>query len=101
MYVNSASSDLDLRNGAIAKSLLKAGGQDLQVECSSYIDKHGKVPNGGVVATGPGKLPCKKIIHTVGVAYDGKKSEKVSYNNIYEYSSITKKLICLLITFTV
>ena len=76
--MNSASSDLDLRNGAIAKSMLKAGGQALQDECSSYIAKHGKVSNGGVVATGPGKMPCKKIIHTVGIPYDGKNSEKVS-----------------------
>jgi len=58
-------------------SLLKAGGKVLQNECMTYIKKNGKVLVGGVVVTGPGSIRCKKIIHTVGPSYDGKRSEQV------------------------
>jgi len=40
--------------------------------------KHGRVPVGEVVVTGPGSIRCKKIIHTVGPVYDGKSSEQVT-----------------------
>jgi len=58
-------------------SLLKAGGRILQNECMAYVKRNGKVRVGGVVVTGPGSIQCKKIIHTVGLSYDGKRSEQV------------------------
>ena len=77
MYVNTASNDLNLNNGAVAKSLLKAGGQALQDECTSYVTQNGNLSAGSVIVTGPGKLPCKKVVHTVGMLYNGSQSEKV------------------------
>lgn len=78
VYVNTASDSLNLRQGAVAASFLKAGGSVLQDECSAYVAQNGKVPIGEVVVTGPGSVHCKKIIHTVGPVYDGKRSEKVN-----------------------
>jgi len=66
-----------LRNGAVSASLLKAGGQALQDECTAYVANHGRVPVGEVVVTGSGSIRCKKIIHTVGPVYGGKRSEEV------------------------
>jgi len=43
----------------------------------AYVKRNGKVRVGGVVVTGPGSIQCKKIIHTVGLSYDGKRSEQV------------------------
>ena len=77
VYVNTVSHDLNLRNGAVSMSLLKAGGKVLQNECTAYVEKNGKVHVGRVVVTGPGSIQCKKIIHTVGPSYDGKRSEQV------------------------
>ena len=58
-------------------SFLKAGGQDLQDECTAYVRKNGAVPYGDVVVTRPGAIPCSRIFHTVGPVYNGKASEKV------------------------
>ena len=77
MYVNTAGDNLNLRQGAVAASFLKAGGQSLQDECTAYVTKNGRVPCGEVVVTGPGAIQCSKIIHTVGPVYNGKASEKV------------------------
>ena len=44
------------------------------------MSKNGNVQVGDVAVTGPGKIPCKHIIHTVGRDYnilDDLKSEKV------------------------
>ena len=78
MYVNTAGESLNLQQGAVATSFLKAGGQNLQDECNAYVRKNGKVPCGEVVVTGPGAIQCKKIIHTIGPVYSGKVSEKVT-----------------------
>ena len=78
MYVNTASHDLNLTNGAVAKSLLKAGGQALQDECTSYVTQNGSLSAGSVVVTGPGKLPCRRVVHTVGMPHNGSQSEKVT-----------------------
>lgn len=78
MYVNTASDDLNLNNGAVAKSLLKAGGHSLQDECTTYVTQNGNLSPGDIVATGPGKLHCKKVVHTVGMSYNGSQSEKVT-----------------------
>jgi len=68
-----------LKNGAVSRSFLKAGGQALQDECNAYIAQHGQVPIAGAVVTKPGAIPCLGIIHTVGAEYKGKQSEDVSY----------------------
>ena len=75
--MNSTSSDLDLSQGEISYSLLKAGSHTLQEECSSYVAEYGGVPKGGIAVTGPGKLSCKRVIHTVGVPYEDRNSEEV------------------------
>ena len=72
----------------MAKSLLKAGGQGLQDECTSYVTRNGKLSPGDIVATGPGKLPCKKVVHTVGMLYNGRESEKV---NIYSWIDLSNQ----------
>ena len=68
MYVSPAHDSLDLRYGAVAASLLKAGGQALQDECTAYVTKYGSVPVGKVAVTRPGLLTtCKWIFHVVGL----------------------------------
>ena len=79
LYVNTVGSNLVLKNGAVAYSFLKAGGQALQDECDAYIRQHGQVPVAGTVIAKPGVIPCLGIIHTVGTEYTGKQSEDVSF----------------------
>ena len=68
--MNTVSNDLVLSNGAVSRSILRAGGPALQDECNQYISSNGKPQIGGVVVTGPGSIQCKHIIHTVGAKYD-------------------------------
>jgi len=80
--VNSVGSDLVLKNGAVSRAFLKAGGQEIQNECSDYIASHGCLSVAGVVLTKPGAIPCKNIIHTVGSTYSAineEQSKEVSY----------------------
>ena len=69
VYVNTAHTTLNLKHGAVAQTLLKAGGPALQAECDGYIAKHGYVPEWGYAVTGGGKLQCKYIIHAVAAFY--------------------------------
>jgi poly [ADP-ribose] polymerase 10/14/15 len=72
IFVNTTSQDLDLSQGAVAKSLLQAGGAKLQDSCTQYIKTRGDhIPIWDIATTGPGKLQCKHVIHTVGGNYDG------------------------------
>ena len=78
--MNTVSNDLVLSNGAVSRSILRTGGPALQDECNQYISNHGKVQIGEIVVTGPGNIPCKNIIHTIGTTYNKSntsKSEKV------------------------
>lgn len=70
-----------MRQGAVAASFLRAGGRDLQDECTAYVRKNGTVPCGEVVVTKPGAIQCSRIIHTVGPVYNGKASEKVTMHS--------------------
>ena len=50
----------------VAGAVVKAGGNQIQVESDEYVTKNGPVKTGGIAVTGPGNLPCKVVIHTVG-----------------------------------
>ena len=56
--------------GGIGAKIREAGGFEIQTECDEYIKKNGDVMTGSCTSTGPGKLQCKYIIHTVGPAWD-------------------------------
>ena len=71
---------MSLTDGAVAKSLGKAGGKALQQECTGYITSNGSVQYGQVAVTSGGSIPCKCIVHAVGENYNSSKpqdSEKV------------------------
>ena len=77
VYVNTAHASLDLSRGAVAQSLLKAGGPALQDECTKYNRAKGEVAVWDIATTGGAGLRCKHVIHTVGGHYDGAASEQV------------------------
>eukprot|EP00794_Sanderia_malayensis_P007527 gene7528-8364_t len=63
--VNPANTGLWL-GGGVAGAILRAGGQNIQDECSAYVERHGMVEEGQAVATTAGRLRCKRMIHAVG-----------------------------------
>lgn len=74
--MNSTNSKLDLSSGAVAQALLKAGGQDLQTQCTAKAP----LSVGEVAVTGAGKIKnCQHVIHTVVPSFDqpGGNAEKV------------------------
>ena len=86
--MNTVSNDLVLSNGAVSRSILRAGGPVLQDECNQYISSNGKPQIGGVVVTGPGNIPCKHIIHTVGAKYN--KSAVMTSVKVGSYMCVDK-----------
>ena len=71
MYVDTTAPNLKLSDRPVSNSLLKAGGQGLQDECTSRVHRHGNVKEWSFATTGPGNLKCKHVIHTVAASYDG------------------------------
>ena len=65
MYVNTTNTNLKLSQGAVSSALLKAGGTELQQECSQKAP----IRVGDVASTGPGKLPCQLVFHNVLPSY--------------------------------
>lgn len=75
--MNAANSRLT-HGAGVAGAIIKKGGSGIQKESDNFINRHGRPLNDGEVAmTGPGRLPCKKIIHAVGPMWHiGEKNSK-------------------------
>jgi putative ATPase len=59
--VNAANEHL-AHGGGLAGAIVRAGGIEIQAESRAFAP----VPTGGAVATGAGRLPCRRVIHAVG-----------------------------------
>ena len=75
VIVNAANGDLK-HIGGVAKSILDAGGKEIQEECDVYVKREGKLYDGECFSGNPGKLPCKRLIHAVGPRWDNRKPGK-------------------------
>ncbi|PVD29541.1 hypothetical protein C0Q70_08792 [Pomacea canaliculata] len=68
--VNAANSRMQ-HGGGVAGAIVAKGGREIQEECNRTIKTRGELSEGDVLVSGPGKLPCKSIIHAVGPRYKG------------------------------
>jgi len=84
--VNAANSSL-LGGGGVDGAIHRAGGPEILAACRDIRAKQGKCATGEAVITVAGKLPCKKVIHTVGPVWqNGHEGEGSKLVNCYHNS---------------
>ncbi len=84
--VNAANSSL-LGGGGVDGAIHRAGGPEILEECKAIVQKIKYLPNGEAVATTAGKMPSKRVIHTVGpVWFGGHTKEPETLANCYRNS---------------
>jgi len=81
--VNAANSSL-LGGGGVDGAIHRAGGPAILEECRKIRDARGPLRAGEAVITGAGRLPCRRVIHTVGPVWqDGRHAEPETLARCY------------------
>ncbi len=73
--VNAANTSL-LGGGGVDGAIHKIGGKQILDECIEVRNRQGGCKVGEAVITNAGKLPAKKVIHTVGPKWNNNKSDE-------------------------
>jgi O-acetyl-ADP-ribose deacetylase (regulator of RNase III) len=63
--VNAANSHLQ-HGAGVAGAIVRKGGYEIQRESNEWVHLHGPVKHDQPAYTGPGRLPCRYVIHAVG-----------------------------------
>ncbi|XP_046558462.1 protein mono-ADP-ribosyltransferase PARP14-like [Haliotis rubra] len=63
IIVNTSNRNLNLKHGAVSKSLVQYGGDSIQRDCDAYILRKTLLLVGEVAVTKGGNLPCNRIYH--------------------------------------
>lgn len=84
--VNAANTSL-LGGGGVDGAIHRAGGSQILEECKEIRNRQGGCKVGEAVITNAGKLPARKVIHTVGPRWnEGKSNEDEKLKSCYEKS---------------
>ncbi|MGZ4790141.1 MAG: O-acetyl-ADP-ribose deacetylase [Terriglobales bacterium] len=84
--VNAANSSL-LGGGGVDGAIHRAGGPAILEECKIIVQRIRRLPAGEAVITTAGKMPCRRVIHTVGpIWYGGDRNEAETLANCYRNS---------------
>jgi len=83
--VNAANSSL-MGGGGVDGAIHRVGGPAILAECRSIRERQGALPPGEAVITGAGRLPCRRVIHTVGPVWaGGGRGEAVTLAQCYRH----------------
>ena len=84
--VNAANSTL-AGGGGVDGAIHRAGGPEIMTECDAIRKLRGGCPTGEAVITTAGRLPARKVIHTVGPVWQGGSgNEEILLANAYRNS---------------
>ena len=81
--VNAANQQLK-GGGGVDGAIHRAGGPEILEQCQRWVDENGNLPTGQAMITTAGKMPAKRVVHTVGPVWNGgNRNERELLANAY------------------